>query len=359
MINNLVRLKKFWKGKRVFLTGHTGFKGSWLCIMLNFFGAKVIGYSLKPTKEDIVFKSCGLEKLIENSIIGDIRDYKKLKKSIKLAKPDTIIHLAAQALVRESYKSSKYTFDVNIGGTINILEIAKELNLTKSILIVTSDKVYKNKDIKKMYVENDLLGGLDPYSNSKACVEMVADSYNKSFFLNNGIFLATARAGNVIGGGDMSKDRIIPDYIRALKNKKSLIIRSPKAIRPWQHVFDPLIGYLNLTEQLMKKNKFFCQPWNFGPKKSSFYPVIDVIKIINKNFNNKVIIKINKKLTRIFKETNVLMLNSKKANLKLKWIPRYGIRESLSLTADWYRAYLKKSDILKFSQNQIKNYFAG
>jgi CDP-glucose 4,6-dehydratase len=358
MNKNFKNLKNFWKGKKVFLTGHTGFKGSWLSIILSILEAKIIGYSLKANRISF-FKLAKLQNIMQESIVGDVRDYEKLKNSVKKTRPDLIIHMAAQSLVRKSYKNSKNTFDVNIGGTVNILEIVKELKRPKFLLIVTTDKVYKNNNQGKHYSEDDPLGGLDPYSNSKSCAELVTESYRKSFFSKNGIKVATARSGNVVGGGDFSEDRIIPDYIKALKNKKNLIIRSPNAIRPWQHVIEPLIGYLKLLELLTKKNKNFSSAWNFGPNNKNFYSVTDIINIMNNDFNNKVKIKIKTNSSKNFEESKVLLLKSKKAISKLKWFPKYNINETINFTTDWYKNYLKKKNLLKFSQMQIKNYLAN
>ena len=253
MTNNFLLLNKFWKNKRVFLTGHTGFKGSWLSIFLNLLGAEVKGYSLKPEQKLNLFDLANISNLISSSIIGDIRDYKKLKKSIFRFSPDFIIHMAAQPLVKNSYVNPKYTYEVNTLGTVNILNILNELNFIKAALIVTTDKVYFNDNKTNYYKENDPLGGFDPYSNSKSCAELVVNSYNHSFFKKKKIFVATARAGNVIGGGDFSKDRIIPDYFRSLSKNKKLILRSPYSIRPWQYIIDPLYGYLLLLMKLYKK----------------------------------------------------------------------------------------------------------
>ena len=217
MQNKLKELKKFWKNKKVFLTGHTGFKGSWLCIFLDLLGAKIEGYSLKPDQKINLFDLAKVSELINNSVIGDIRDYTKLKKTISKFSPDFVIHMAAQPLVRDSYTNPKYTYEVNSLGTINVLNILNELNFIKSALIITTDKVYFNNNEKNYYKENDRLGGFDPYSNSKSCAELAVNSYNHSFFFKKNIFVATARAGNVIGGGDFSKDRILPDYFRSLE----------------------------------------------------------------------------------------------------------------------------------------------
>ena len=357
MINNFLLLKKFWKNKRVFLTGHTGFKGSWLSIFLNLLGAEVKGYSLRPEQKLNFFDLANISNLISSSIIGDIRDYKKLKKSIFAFSPDFIIHMAAQPLVRDSYINPKYTYEVNTLGTVNILNILNELNFIKSTLIITTDKVYFNDNKRNYYKENDSLGGFDPYSNSKSCAELVVNSYNHSFFKNKNIFVATARAGNVIGGGDFSKDRIIPDYFRSLSKGKKLILRSPNSIRPWQHIIDPLYGYLLLLMKLHNKKKFTNSSWNFGPDKSNNKSVSDVINLINKEFNNSVKIIKKNSVTNKFYESKVLMLNSEKSKKLLNWRAKYNLEESIKLIASWNKDFLAKKSILKTSQKQIIDYF--
>jgi CDP-glucose 4,6-dehydratase len=357
MTNNLLILKKFWKNKRVFLTGHTGFKGSWLCIFLNLLGAEVKGYSLKPEQKLNIFDLANISNLLSSSIIGDIRDYKKLKKSIFAFSPNFIIHMAAQPLVRDSYVNPKYTYEVNALGTVNILNILNELNSIKSALIITTDKVYFNDNKRNYYKENDTLGGFDPYSNSKSCAELAVNSYNHSFFKKKNIYIATARAGNVIGGGDFSKDRIIPDYLRSLSKNKKLLLRSPNSIRPWQHIIDPLYGYLLLLMKLHNKKKFINGSWNFGPDKSNNKSVIDVINLINKEFNNSVKIIKKNKVSNKFYESKVLMLNSKKAQKNLNWEAKYNLKESIKLVAFWHKEFLAKNNILKISQQQIIDYF--
>jgi CDP-glucose 4,6-dehydratase len=357
MINNFLLLNKFWKNKRVFLTGHTGFKGSWLSIFLNLLGAEVKGYSLKPEQKINLFDLANISNLISSSIIGDIRDYKKLKKSIFRFSPDFIIHMAAQPLVRNSYVNPKYTYEVNTLGTVNILNILNELNFIKTALIVTTDKVYFNDNKTNYYKENDPLGGFDPYSNSKSCAELVVNSYNHSFFKKKNIFVATARAGNVIGGGDFSKDRIIPDYFRSLSKNRKLILRSPYSIRPWQHVIDPLYGYLLLLMKLYKKKNFIYNSWNFGPDKSNNKSVSDVINLINQEFNNSVkVIKTNCSSNKFY-ESKVLMLNSDKSKKNLNWKAKYNLKESIKLIASWNKEFLAKKNILKISQKQIIDYF--
>jgi len=359
MTNKIKDLRKFWKGKKVFLTGHTGFKGSWFSIFLNLLGAKVAGYSLKPSTSPNLFDLSELNKKIYTSIIGDIRNYNKLKKSINKFSPDFIVHMAAQPIVSESYLSPKYTYEVNTLGTINILNILNELNFIKSALIITTDKVYLNHNKKAYYKENSLLGGVDPYSNSKSCAELAVNSYNHSFFKKKKIFVATARAGNVIGGGDFSKDRILPDYFRSLFKNKEIVLRSPNSIRPWQHVLDPLYGYLLLLMKLYKKQKLNGISFNFGPNKSNNKSVNDVINLINKDFNNSVKVIQKKSSSKSYYESEILMLNSEKSKKILKWKSKYNLTQSIKLTSLWFQELISKKNqnILQVTQNQIKNYF--
>lgn len=351
-------LKRFWKGKKVFLTGHTGFKGCWFSIFLNYLGAKVSGYSLKPNNKLNFYNLIKLNKQIHSSTIGDIRNYNKLKNSILKFSPDFIVHMAAQPLVRESYVSPKYTYEVNTMGTINVLNILNEIDYVKSALIITTDKVYLNNDKKKYFKENSPLGGFDPYSSSKSCAELAVNSYNQSFFKEKKISVVTARAGNVVGGGDFSKDRIIPDYFRSLLNNHKLVLRSPDSIRPWQHVLDPLYGYLILLEKLHHKNVNINSSFNFGPDKKSNKSVNDVISLMNKYFDN--LVKVNKKKTNSLdhKESKILMLNSDFSKKNLKWQTKYDLEQTIKLTSLWYKELINKRDknILKFSQNQIRDY---
>jgi CDP-glucose 4,6-dehydratase len=356
-MNNIATLRKFWKGKKVFLTGHTGFKGSWFSVLLNLLGAKVIGYSLKPNTKPNFFDLAKLNKKIHASIIGDIRDYDKLKGCIFKFSPDFIVHMAAQPLVRESYKSPKYTYEVNTLGTVNILNILNELSFVKSALIITTDKVYFNNNNKNYFKENDILGGLDPYSSSKSCAELVVNSYNDSFLKKKNIYVATARAGNVIGGGDFSIDRIVPDYFRSLLKNKKLVLRSPNSIRPWQHVLDPLNGYLLLLMKLYKKQKLANSSFNFGPRKLSNQSVSNVINLINKDFNNSIKVIKKNNSTEGYNESKILMLNSNKSKKILNWQNKYNLKQSIKLTSLWFKEYRKKKNILKVTQDQILNYF--
>jgi CDP-glucose 4,6-dehydratase len=265
--------------------------------------------------------------------------------------------MAAQSLVRNSYVDPKYTYEVNTLGTVNILNILNELNFIKSALIITTDKVYFNDNKKNYYKENDRLGGFDPYSNSKSCAELTVNSYNHSFFFFKNIFVATARAGNVIGGGDFSKDRILPDYFRSLSTNKKLILRSPNSIRPWQHIIDPLYGYLLLLMKLHKKQKFIDNSWNFGPNNLNNKSVNSVINLINKEFNNSV--SVNKKKNSINKyyESKVLMLNSEKSKKFLHWKPKYNLKNSIKLVSSWHKNFLAKKNVLNISETQIIDYF--
>jgi CDP-glucose 4,6-dehydratase len=356
MENKLQTLKRFYKNKKVFLTGHTGFKGSWLCVFLNLLGAKVVGYSLKPEKKLNLFDLADVSQLVDDSIIADIRDYNSLKKAISNFSPDFVVHMAAQPLVRDSYVNPKYSYEVNTLGTINILNILNELNFIKSALIVTTDKVYFNNNDKNLYKENDLLGGLDPYSSSKSCAELAVNSYNHSFFFVKKILIATARAGNVIGGGDFSKDRILPDYFRSLATNKKLILRSPNSIRPWQHIIDPLYGYILLLMTLHKKQKFIESSWNFGPNKSNNQSVSNVVNLINEEFHNSVkIVKKNNRTNKYY-ESKVLMLNSDKSKKYLNWEAQYGLKESIKLTSIWHKKFLAKANMLNVTQKQIIDY---
>tara|TARA_B100001287_G_C22617312_1_gene498291 strand:+ start:137 stop:1219 length:1083 start_codon:yes stop_codon:yes gene_type:complete len=356
MNKRINKLKSFWKNKKVFITGHTGFKGSWLTIFFNLLGAKVYGYSLKQDKLSL-YNFAKIDKIVSKSFIGDIRDYKKLKRSIKNSSPDFLIHMAAQPLVRFSYDYPKYTYEVNALGTLNVLNILSEIKFIKSAIIITTDKVYKNINLKKYFKENDELGGHDPYSNSKACAELMCQSYYDSILSKLKISCVTVRAGNVIGGGDFSLNRIIPDFFRALKNKKTLFLRYPNAIRPWQHVIEPLYGYVLLLMTISKNTKTIGGSWNFGPKKSNNVKVKKIISILNSNFNNVINVKEKYNLKNSYKESNILKLNSEKSKKTLNWKPSYNIDKTIKLISDWQNEFLlNKKKILQTSQKQIIDY---
>ena len=345
--------KKFWNKKRVFITGHTGFKGSWLCIILKYLNSDVHGLSLKPEKNSLFVKS-QIGKELSSNYYSNINDFKKTKKIIEKCKPEIIFHLAAQPLVLESFHNPVKTFNTNIIGTLNLLESIRKINSIKSVVIITTDKVYEISKKNKSYKETDRLGGLDPYSTSKAGAELIVNSYVNSFF--NGTHLknkvSTVRAGNVIGGGDFSKNRLIPDIIKSLNNKTVLKVRNPNHIRPWQHVIEPLIGYLTLAEKQyngsINKDSF---SWNFGPDSKSFKKVINVIKLIQKKEYFKFTIVKSKRI-----ETQILKLNSKKANQKLSWRPKWNLNKSIEKVLEWNNLVNKKIPAKKVCEKQFMMY---
>ena len=309
---------KFWKNKKVFVTGHTGFKGSWLCLFLTYLGAEVTGYSLNPNTKPSLFALAGIKKIIKKSIIADVRNYKKLENEIKKSNATVIFHLAAQPLVRYSYLKPKETFDTNFSGSLNVLECIKKNKKIKTGIIITTDKVYDITN-NKIFKETDRLGGLDPYSSSKVCVEFLFNSYLKSFFKEGRQMIATVRAGNVIGGGDYSLDRLVPDIYKSIKKEKKIILRNPHSVRPWQHVLEPLSGYLILAQKIHEKQiKKTIQNWNFAPNISSCKSVLYLSNYFSKHL--KLDILINKKNSKqIFKsETSILRLSNYKSRKFLK-----------------------------------------
>ena len=345
--------QNIYKNKKVLIIGHTGFKGSWLTIWLMNLGAKISGYSL-PYK----LNSGHLDKKILNKIShyeGDVRNYDKLLRLIKKIKPEIIFHLAAQALVKKSYKEPINTFETNMVGTVNVLNSIRNVNSIKAAVIITSDKVYKNVNKKEGYKENDILEGSDPYSASKSCAEIISKSYINSFFKNNQKFVCIARAGNVIGGGDWSEDRIVPDVVKSVIKKKKLIIRSPNATRPWQHVLEPLSAYLLIGKELLKRNKKINgHSFNVGPNFRKFYTVkniLDRFKLDFKKLSWKTI-KNNE-----LKEANLLHLNSKKIKRFLKWKSTLSYEQTVQFTSKWYLNFLKnKKNSLNYSFKQIDLY---
>ena len=342
----------FWSGRSVFLTGHTGFKGGWLALWLTEMGAKVYGYSLDATTSPNFFKIVNLKDKIENSTIGDIRNLSDLIKSIKAAKPSIIFHMAAQALVRKSYDDPIETYTTNVIGTVNILEAARKVDTVEAIINITTDKCYENKEWNRPYRETDRLGGFDPYSSSKACSELVTAAYRNSF-LKTEIKVATARAGNVIGGGDWAQDRLLPDFFRSINNNEVLHIRSPDAVRPWQHVLDPLFGYLILAEKLIENGNNFAESWNFGPDESGSKTVMWILDRISKKFTSAkwTIDKQEQK-----HEATLLKLDISKAKLKLGWTPKWNLENAIDNIAEWHIAYQNNEKISEFSIKQIKLY---
>lgn len=350
---------EFWKGKNVFITGHTGFKGTWLTQWLLRLDANVTGYSLPPATSPSLFYSTGIEREMK-SISGDIRDKEKLQGALQEADPDIVLHLAAQPLVLESYRSPVETYEINVIGTVNILEAVRTCTRVKSVLNITTDKVYENKEWVWGYREADSLGGKDPYSNSKACSELITSAYRHSFFnplkhSEHGVVISTARAGNVIGGGDWASERLIPDVVKAIVQKKPITIRNPKAVRPWQHVLDPLRGYLMLCERMYKEGVVFSGEWNFGPDDSNNYSVENVLEEISRNweldFNPFVFNK-----SQFLHESTLLKLDCSKAKTTLNWQPYFGFFQAVQESVNWYERYYKGEDARTLCQEQILGY---
>ncbi len=348
--------KKYFKNKKVLITGHTGFKGSWLTLWLNSLDAKILGISKSIPTKPSHFDVLKLSKNIRSKFI-DIKHYSKLRKAILNYKPDYIFHLAAQSLVKKSYTDTLNTWNSNLIGTVNLLEVLKDYNKKKvTVVIITSDKSYKNLEIKRGYKEEDLIGGVDPYGASKSSAEIAIKSYVKSFFSSqkSNVSIAVARAGNVIGGGDWSENRLVPDCIRSWSKKKKVLIRNPNSTRPWQHVLEAVNGYLSLALKLrVNRNKYHDEAFNFGPRNKNTFKVIQVVKEMKKNWNI-VSWKIIRK-NRDFFENNLLKLNSTKAEKKLRWRCILNFKETIYFTIDWYKNFYNKgNNVLEYSLSQIK-----
>jgi CDP-glucose 4,6-dehydratase len=343
----------FWRDKKVFITGHTGFKGSWLCMWLSMLGADVTGYALNPPTDPSLFELCKVEKLI-TSIIGDIRNYSSLKKALERYKPEIIIHMAAQPIVRKSYKYPMETYSINFTGTLNLLEAVRNMKGVKALVNVTTDKVYLDQGKIAGYVETDALGGFDPYSNSKAASELMTASYRDSFLAPKGIAVATARAGNVIGGGDWGTDRLVPDFIRAILKGKNISLRSPKAVRPWQYVLDPLNGYLTLSQKLYGGGQRYAGSWNFGPDAKDAKQVEWLVKMLCKKYGNGASYAIDK--GKHPHETHLLTLNCSKAKRELGWRPKMHLDAALDNIIKWTKAFGDKDDLRKLCMYQIKEF---
>lgn len=348
-----------YEGKRVLVTGHTGFKGAWLTLWLKQLGADVIGYSLAPESNSL-FTELGLENEITH-YVGDIRDFDKIQSVFRDHKPEYVFHMAAQPLVRDSYSRSRYTFETNVIGTVNVLECMKATDGKNVLVNITTDKCYENKEWHYAYRENDPLGGYDPYSASKACSELVTNSYRESFFNPNEYerhltAISTVRAGNVVGGGDWAEDRIIPDCIRALSNGKRINVRNPEAIRPWQHVLEPLSGYLWLGNQMTVNGSKFSSSWNFGPKSTNNLKVADIVNKVIDNWGSGSWEHILLDSDKDRHEAMFLKLDCTKANNLLQWTPVYNISETISKTVDWYFVRQNQGNVLEYTINQIYEY---
>ena len=344
----------FWKGKKVFLTGHTGFKGTWTSLILNHLGAEVYGYALPPNASPSFFDEISQSLDLRSSTLADIRNLDQLNQSIQEAQPEIVMHMAAQPLVRRSYDQPLETFSTNLMGLVNLLDCTRKVESLKVFLNVTSDKCYQNKETHDAYSENDRLGGHDPYSNSKACAELITQSYRDSFFAKTSVGVATARAGNVIGGGDWSLDRLIPDYIRAKYSSSKLSIRNPNAIRPWQHVLEPVVGYLILCQSVYKDPSRYSEAWNFGPNERDVISVSELLTILQNHSESKVDIQYGQDLVK--HEAILLKLNSTKAKEKLGWHLRWTAEDAINKTIDWYNAFYQGEDIYNFSLEQINSY---
>ena len=355
--------KPFWKNKKVFITGHTGFKGGWLCMLLNIFGSKIIGYSLKPPTKPNLFEVAKIKSLLKKDYRKNIVHLKNLKRAIKTSKPEIVFHLAAQSSVIESFKNPNETIITNIVGTSNILEAVKDSKTVKCLIIITTDKVYQNYSIKKIFDENSQLGGDDIYSGSKASCETITESYKRSFYSNHRCKIATVRAGNCFGGGDWTKERIVKDTMESFFYNKTLILRSPEATRPWQHVVEPIVGYLKLAEKLCsKKASKYSGAWNFGPSRKQNLNVYQLVKLFKNEFNSKSKIKIIRKNKKFFNkkikifESRNLNISSKKAFNLLGWKSKLSVKESVRLAAKWYINFKNRKDLKDTTKLQILNY---
>ena len=346
--------KNFWKGKRVYLTGHTGFKGSWLCLWLHSLGALVKGYALEPLTNPSLFKSANVASLIEHEI-GDIRNLNALSGSMKAFKPDILIHMAAQPLVRQSYAQPVDTYATNVMGTVNVLESARFCTSIKAIISVTTDKVYENREWCWGYREDEPMGGFDPYSSSKGCAELVTAAYRQSFFSGDDKpALASARAGNVIGGGDWSEDRLIPDVLKAFEKGEKVIIRNPAAIRPWQHVLEPLSGYMILAENLYQHGKKFASAWNFGPDDKDCKSVAWILNKLVEIDGKKSSWEIEKNQQP--HEAQFLKLDCSKAKTQLNWHPKWEIETVLRKIVEWHMQFNKGTNIQHYCMDEIASY---
>lgn len=349
----------FWGGKRVFLTGHTGFKGGWLSLWLSSMGAKVTGYALAPNTSPNFFEVAQVEDVLEKSHIADICDLERLQKAMVDAKPEILIHMAAQPLVRYSYSNPVETYATNVMGTVHVLESIRALDCVRATVIVTTDKCYENKEWAWGYRENEPMGGYDPYSNSKGCAELITSAYRQSYFspkkyTQHKVAIASARAGNVIGGGDWSDDRLIPDAIKAFEANEPLVVRNPLATRPWQHVLEPLSGYLVLAQALNEQGAKFDGGWNFGPRDEDARPVQEVINLLIKNWGSAASWTQDQREQP--HEAHSLKLDCSKARQYLHWAPRWNLEQAIEKVAQWQRAYQQQKNLREISLQQVTEY---
>ena len=344
----------FWKQKKVLITGHTGFKGSWLSLWLQELGAEIVGYSNSIPTEPSLFKIANVEEGMQ-SIIADIRDLKKLKEEISNFEPEIVFHMAAQSLVQDSYNEPLETFSTNIMGTVNLFEAVKTCQSVKVVINVTSDKCYEEKELSRGFKETDALGGHDPYSSSKGCSELVTSAYRNSFFnknKNSSIVLASVRAGNVIGGGDWAKDRLIPDIMKGILKNDSIKIRNPNFVRHWQHVLDPLNGYMILAEKMWNEGKEFAESWNFGPIDDNAKPVSWILEKFNVLWDNGIKWELDE--NEYNHENNFLKLDSSKSNMRLGWISKIELEIAIKLIVEWYTKFKNGENMKEISKEQIR-----
>lgn len=347
-------MQDFYKNKRVFVTGHTGFKGSWLCKMLTKMGANVTGYALEPNTKPNLFTLAGIENDI-NSVIGDVRDYDALKKAFDEAQPEIVFHMAAQPLVRESYRNPALTYETNVMGTVNILECIRQSNCVKSVVIITTDKVYENKEWHWAYRENENLDGYDPYSNSKSCCELVTATYKRCFFDKETVAVSTARAGNVIGGGDFSANRIIPDCVRSLKNGKNIIVRNPDSVRPYQHVIEPLYAYL-LIAQKQYYTRSLADSYNVGPSENGCITTGRLVDLFIHLSGDK-IARIDRPEKNAVHEATFLKLDCTKIKTVLNWQPRWNVADAVAKTVLWTLIWMDNGNVSRVMDRQIDEFF--
>lgn len=345
----------FWKGRRVLITGHTGFKGSWLSLWLQEWGAKLCGVSLPPNTSPNLFELADVSAHMETHFL-DIRDLSSLKNIFTHFEPEIVLHLAAQPLVRYSYEAPVETYQTNVMGTVNVLEVARHMDSVKAVLNVTTDKCYENREWVWPYRENEPMGGYDPYSNSKGCSELVTQAYLQSFYQKVGKGLASARAGNVIGGGDWSLDRLIPDIMNSLVQKQPVIIRNPKAIRPWQHVLEPLSGYLLLAQRVYEDPMKYSQPWNFGPHIQDAVNVQTMVEQVFEKWGGDHAGMTIQKDEKAPHEAQYLKLDISKAETLLEWRPRLNLSMTLSWVCHWYQSWLRKENMRDVTTQQIAKF---
>jgi|APSaa5957512535_1039671.scaffolds.fasta_scaffold18398_4 CDP-glucose 4,6-dehydratase len=349
-----VKMSDFWQDKNVFLTGHTGFKGSWLVLWLNSLGAKVHGYALAPPTQTNLYTVVNAEACLASNTIADIRDAVTLKQSMQQAQSDIVIHMAAQPLVRQSYLDPVETYSTNVMGTVNLLEAVRRTPSVKAVINITTDKCYENREWVWPYREDEAMGGYDPYSSSKGCSELVTAAYRRSFLAEAGVAVASARAGNVIGGGDWAVDRLIPDILRAIGEGCPVVIRNPHAIRPWQHVLEPLSGYLQLAQKLYEDGIDYAEGWNFGPNSDDAQPVQWIVEQLTQKWGDGA--NWQKDDAKHPHEAHYLKLDCSKAQARLGWRPQWTLAQALQHITTWHKAHHRGDDMQEFSLKQIADF---